>query len=151
MAKMVSFDIDDDLFKTYIFYSSVLALKVLAMSVLTARQRFTKMVFSNPEDAKGRKVAKVKYDDADVERVRRAHLNDLENIPLFTVVCFGYLLAKPNVFLATNLIRLFVASRIIHTLVYAVFVVRQPARFLAFAVGFATTIYMAIQVILTFL
>lgn len=80
----------------------------------------------------------------------RAHLNDLENIPLFIIVCFGYLLTSPNVYIATNLIRLFVASRIIHTIVYAVVVLPQPARGLSWFAGFATTIYMAIQVILSF-
>jgi len=121
--------------------------------------------------------SKVKYDDADIERVRRyiiinfiylllvniyiyiylkpnffcrAHLNDLENIPPFIIVCFGYLLTIPNVYIATNLIRLFVASRIIHTIVYAVVVLPQPARGLSWFAGFATTVYMAVQVILSF-
>lgn len=83
--------------------------------------------------------------------IYRAHLNDLENIPFFIIVCFGYVLTKPNVFFATNLIRLFVASRIFHTIVYAVFVIPQPARALAFGVGFVTTLYMAVQVILKFI
>jgi len=52
--------------------------------------------------------------------------------------------------IATNLIRLFVASRLIHTIVYAVFVLPQPARGLSWFAGFATTAYMAIQVILSF-
>jgi len=78
----------------------------------------------------------------------RAHLNDLENIPLFLFVCFGYLLTNPNIFIATNLIRLFVAGRIIHTIVYAVVVLPQPSRFLSWFVAYGITIYMAIQVIL---
>lgn len=41
---MFSFDVDDGLFETYIFYSAVLVLKVLAMTVLTAQQRYAKMV-----------------------------------------------------------------------------------------------------------
>lgn len=80
----------------------------------------------------------------------RAHLNDLENIPFFIIACFGYILTNPNVFIATNLIRLFVASRIIHTIVYAVIVLPQPARGLSWFLGYGTTIFMALQVILNF-
>ncbi|XP_022165210.1 microsomal glutathione S-transferase 1-like [Myzus persicae] len=147
---MVSFEVDEVLFRTYVFYTAVLVLKVLAMAPLTAKQRFAKMVFANPEDTKLTSKSKVKFDDPDVERVRRAHLNDLENIPLFIIVCFGYLLTNPNVFIATNLIRLFVASRIIHTIVYAVVVLPQPARGLSWFAGYATTVFMAVQVILSF-
>ncbi|XP_015370237.1 PREDICTED: microsomal glutathione S-transferase 1-like [Diuraphis noxia] len=147
---MVSFEVDEVLFRTYVFYTAVLVLKVLAMAPLTAKQRFAKMVFANPEDTKLNSKSKVKYDDADVERVRRAHLNDLENIPLFIIICFGYLLTNPNIYIATNLIRLYVASRIIHTIVYTVVVLPQPARGLSWFAGFATTIYMAVQVILSF-
>ncbi|XP_026817878.1 microsomal glutathione S-transferase 1-like [Rhopalosiphum maidis] len=144
----ISLEIDEGLFRTYVFYTAVLVLKVLAMAPLTAKQRFAKMVFANPEDAKMNSKSKVKYDDPDVERVRRAHLNDLENIPFFLFACFGYLLTSPNVYIATNLIRLFVASRIIHTIVYAVIVLPQPARGLSWFAGYATTLYMAVQVIL---
>lgn len=81
----------------------------------------------------------------------RAHLNDLENIPFFIFACFGYLCTNPNIFIATNLIRLFVASRIIYTIVYAVIVIPQPARGLSWGIGYATTIYMALQAILSFM
>ncbi|XP_025408679.1 microsomal glutathione S-transferase 1-like [Sipha flava] len=147
---MVFLDIDEGLYKIYLFYSSVLVLKVLAMAVLTARQRFSKLVFANPEDTILNKRSKVRFDDVDVERVRRAHLNDLENIPFFIIACFGYLQTNPNFFIAACLIRIFVASRIIHTIVYAVVVLPQPARGIAWGVGYAITIYMAVQVLLNF-
>lgn len=59
-------------------------------------------------------------------------------------------MTNPNVFIASNLIRLFVACRIMHTIVYAVVVLPQPARGLVWGIGFGTTIYMAIQVLLAF-
>ncbi|XP_050545143.1 microsomal glutathione S-transferase 1-like isoform X2 [Daktulosphaira vitifoliae] len=121
------------------------------MALLTARQRMIKKIFSNPEDINTLKNSKVKYDDVDIERVRRAHLNDLENIPFFVIACFGYLLTNPSIFLATNLIRLFVASRIFHTICYAVIVLPQPSRAIAFSMGFGVTIYMAVQTILYFI
>ncbi|XP_050421260.1 microsomal glutathione S-transferase 1-like [Adelges cooleyi] len=145
-----SFKVDEQLFKTYVFYSAILVLKVLAMALLTARHRFAKKIFMNPEDRLDR-TSKVKFDDPDIERVRRAHLNDLENIPFFIIACFGYILTNPNVFLATNLIRLFVGARILHTIVYAVVVLPQPSRAVAWFAGYGTTIYMAVQTILSFL
>lgn len=80
----------------------------------------------------------------------RAHLNDLENIPFFLIACFGYMLTKPNVFIATNLIRLFVMSRIMHTIVYCVIIVRQPARIVAWLLAYLVVIYMALRVVIYF-
>jgi len=60
-------------------------------------------------------------------------------------------MTKPNVFLATNLIRLFVASRIIYSIIYAVIGLRQPFRFLVWGIGYTMTIYMAVQTILHFI
>lgn len=75
----------------------------------------------------------------------RAHLNDLENIPIFIVICTVYLLTNPSLSLAANLIRIFTLARIAHTLVYAVVVVPQPARTVSFGIGYFITIYMALM------
>ncbi|RZF41478.1 hypothetical protein LSTR_LSTR000192 [Laodelphax striatellus] len=107
------------------------------MAPLTGRYRFTKRIFANPEDKLPRSI--VKYDDPDIERVRRAHLNDLENIPVFMVAALLYIATKPSYWLALNLFRTFTIARIIHTLVYAVVVIPQPARALAWVVGYAAT------------
>ncbi|XP_066997095.1 microsomal glutathione S-transferase 1 [Anabrus simplex] len=141
---------DNPVFAAYAFYASVLVLKMLAMSVLTARQRIKNKVFANPEDAVGLK-GKVKFDHPDVERVRRAHLNDLENIPTFLLVAILYVLTNPTPLIAINLFRAFTVARVVHTLVYAVVVVPQPARGLAWGIGYAITIYIAVQNVLFFL
>ncbi|XP_035913941.1 microsomal glutathione S-transferase 1-like isoform X2 [Anopheles stephensi] len=144
--------IDAEVFQTYLFWSSVLVMKMLLMSPLTSLTRVRKMAFANPEDASAvSKKLKPKLDDPDVERVRRAHLNDLENILPFFVIGFLYLLTNPAPFLAINLFRAVAVSRILHTLVYAVVVVPQPARFLAFMGGMVPTVYMTLQTILYFM
>jgi glutathione S-transferase len=81
----------------------------------------------------------------------RAHLNDLENISVFYVIGFIYTLTNPSVAWATLLFRVFTAARFIHTFVYAVFVVPQPARALSWATGFVITGYMAFKSIMHFL
>ncbi|XP_049298686.1 microsomal glutathione S-transferase 1 isoform X1 [Anopheles funestus] len=144
--------INPDVFKAYVFWSAVLAAKMLLMSPLTGLLRFKNKAFANPEDASAvSKKLKPKLDDPDVERVRRAHLNDLENILPFFVIGFLYLLTNPAPFLAVNLFRAVAVSRILHTLVYAVVVVPQPARFFAFVGAMAPNFYMALQTILYFM
>jgi len=146
IGDIISFN--NPLYSTYVFYSCVLVIKMILMSFLTGSLRKSKKVFSNPEDAKAQGV-KVRVDD-DVERVRRAHLNDIENIPLFLFVSGLYILTGPSVGLATILFRAFAAARIVHTIVYAVVVVPQPARGLAWGVGVVITLYMAISTLLFF-
>ncbi|XP_059474210.1 microsomal glutathione S-transferase 1-like [Neocloeon triangulifer] len=140
---------DNPLFALYAVHATILVLKMFLVTFLTGRQRFSKKAFANPEDVKG-KAAKVKLDDPDVERVRRAHLNDLENIPAFLFVSFLYVLTSPDLGLATNLFRAFTIARIVHTFVYAVKPLPQPSRALAFGVGLITTAYMALRVLLYF-
>ncbi|KAK0090640.1 hypothetical protein PV325_009383 [Microctonus aethiopoides] len=138
--------IRDDLMSEFAFFSSILVLKMLAMAFLTGRQRFSKKVFANPEDVRD-KSAKIKLDDEDVERVRRAHRNDLENILPWFIMTFVWLTTGPSSLLATILIRTFTFARIVHTLVYAV-VPLQPHRAIAFFVGFGITGYQAISTLI---
>lgn len=87
-----------------------------------------------------------------VECIRfRAHLNDLENITLFFVVAYIYLHTNPSEFLALNLIRVYTAARFIHTFVYAIVVIPQPARAFSWGAGYLITGYMAVKSILYFL
>ncbi|XP_065075228.1 microsomal glutathione S-transferase 1-like [Ochlerotatus camptorhynchus] len=141
--------VDPTILQSYIFWSSVLVLKMNIMSILTAMKRFAKKAFANPEDAP--KGTKVVLSDPDVERIRRAHQNDLESILPFFVMGFLYMFTNPSVVLATNLFRTVAIARIAHTLVYAVFVVPQPARALAWMIGFLCTGFMAVKTILAFL
>ncbi|XP_046400744.1 microsomal glutathione S-transferase 1-like [Ischnura elegans] len=141
---------DNPVFAAYALYSALLAIKMFAVVILTAKQRIKKQIFANPEDAKLHNKAKVKFDDPDIERIRRAHLNDLENIPMFWVVGLLYVLTNPQATVAINLFRLFFVARAIHTFVYAVVVFPQPARGLSFFVGVGVTAYMILHILLHF-
>merc|ERR1712012_356425 len=125
---------DPELMRTLAFYGGLLSVKTGLMSLLTVRQRMKKMVFPNPEDCSSPGLyhgGTVAFTDSDVERVRRAHRNDLENIGLFFVVSHFYLMTDPPAAVATNLIRVFACLRFCHTLIY-LNRVPQPGRFLAF-------------------
>ncbi|KAH0540551.1 microsomal glutathione S-transferase 1 [Cotesia glomerata] len=138
--------IREELLKEFGFWSTVLVVKILIMAILTARQRFAKKVFSNPEDRMD-KSSKITTEDPDVERVRRAHQNDLENILPWFVMTLIWLTTGPSKFLAVTLIRTFTFARIIHTIAYAIFAV-QPYRAIAFFVGYGITIYEAISTLI---
>ncbi|KOC59381.1 Microsomal glutathione S-transferase 1 [Habropoda laboriosa] len=141
--------IQPDLIKTFAFRGSILALKLVAVVGLTARYRMKKRIFINPDDAAFVKGAKIANNDPDIERVRRAHLNDLENIPLWFFVTFLWLTTGPAMWLATILIRTFVLARIVHTLAYAV--VALPYRALSFFVGMGITIFQTISTLLYYI
>lgn len=143
---MVSFTLSDPLFAGYCFYAAVLALKMLVMSPLTARFRLSKGIFSNPEDTKLHPKGHVTLADPDVERVRRAHRNDLENIPVFLFMAPLYLMTSPSHAVALIMFRVFTLARILHTVVYLC-QVRQPARGLCFFVGMVVNVFMCVQVI----
>ncbi|XP_021706344.1 microsomal glutathione S-transferase 1 [Aedes aegypti] len=144
--------VNPELLRTYAFWSVILVAKMLLMSLFTTMTRIRKMAFINPEDVKSiSPKLKPKVDDPDVERVRRAHRNDLENILPFFVVAFLYLLTNPDPWLATQLIRAAAAGRIVHSLVYAVMPVPQPARLFSFGVTLLVTVYMIVQCALYFM
>ncbi|NXC13359.1 MGST1 transferase, partial [Corythaeola cristata] len=110
--------------------------------------------FVNPEDlstfGKGEGVKKYLRTDADVERVRRGHLNDLENIVPFLGVGLLYALSGPELSTALLHFRIFAAARICHTFVYLI-ALPQPSRGLSWAVGYGVTILMAYRVLKTVL
>jgi len=91
--------------------------------------------------------AKVVYDDPDVERVRRAHLNDLENIVPWFIITYLWLETGPSPWLAKTLIRTFVLSRITHTISY-IFLSQQPMRAISFFVAFGIMGFEAFKTLL---
>ena len=83
---------------------------------MTGFYRVTRRSFLNPEDANGvvgddpekikkalawvetvfSVVSKVHSENDDVERVVRAHRNDLENIPIFMILALLYVTTNPD-------------------------------------------------------
>jgi len=136
-------NLSNPVFANYVFYGSIVSSKMIAMSFLTAAKRIKNGIFANPEDAKMYK--KVVVTDEAVERVRRNHLNDLENIPIFLILALFYVTINPSPSTALWHFRIFTASRIIHTLSYQLGL--QPFRGLAFGVGVFTCASMLVQIL----
>ncbi|HVU00791.1 MAG TPA: MAPEG family protein [Polyangiaceae bacterium] len=96
----------------------------------------------NPEDVRvypGASVVDVERPE--VQRVKRAHLNLLENSVPFFVVGFLFALTRPGLLTASTLYGVFVASRVVHAAVYLGG--RQPVRSAAWFVGVAAVVVMA--------
>jgi glutathione S-transferase len=117
-----------------------LALKMLVLAALTSRARLAKRVFASPEDYAAQRLAPSVERDADVERHRRAHRNDLENILPFCVVGAIYAATEPSAAGAWLCLAGFAVARTLHT----VFYLRSamPHRTLAYAYGYAATLWM---------
>uniref|UniRef100_A0A0B8RXL9 Microsomal glutathione S-transferase 1 n=1 Tax=Philothamnus irregularis TaxID=1899461 RepID=A0A0B8RXL9_9SAUR len=143
--------LDNDITLAFIRYGTMVVVKMMLMSTITAFFRMKKKAFVNPEDTasfgKGENAKKYLRTDHDVERVRRIHLNDLENIIPFLFAGFFY--SFSGVPLSTALLhyRIFLGSRILHTIAYLV-PLPQPARALAWMAGYLVTFSMMYKIVM---
>jgi glutathione S-transferase len=116
--------LQNPLLATYAIAASLMILKAVAMSWLTViRMMQEKGGYRSPEDL--RKTPLNPNPDPTqlapnerVERVRRIHLNDLENIPFFLVSGLLFVLSDPPLWLAWLLLYGYVLSRLLHFVAY---------------------------------
>ena len=137
-------------FSSYVFYSSVVIVKMMLMSLLTAAKRMASGTFVTQEDADimfGKGKVKPAFGKENIEKVRRNHRNDLENIPPFVMLGLLYVLSQPAPSAALWHFRLFAAFRILHTVCYQGSI-PQPSRAIAFVGGLGVCISMAAQLLL---
>ncbi|CAF2859961.1 unnamed protein product [Rotaria sp. Silwood2] len=116
---------------------------------MTNKNKIVKKAFVNPEDVATRKIKNLAptTSDPDVERIRRNHLNDIENIIPFVLIGFCYIVCNPDPHMALWHFRLFFFSRVFHTISYQI-PLPQPSRAVAFFIGLIATVSMAIQVLI---
>nr|BAS29961.1 microsomal glutathione S-transferase 1 [Cyprinus carpio] len=134
MADLMS----NDMFLAFSKYATIVVLKMMFMAPLTGYFRITRK-----EDRK-----KMLQTNPDVERVRRCHQNDLENIISFVVIGLLYAFTGPDLSTALLHFQVFVGSRFIHTVSYLL-ALPQPSRGLSWVVGIITTFSMAYRVLTT--
>jgi glutathione S-transferase len=121
---MGEFTVQNPLFVTYAIAATVMILKVVSMSWLTvARMMSVRGGFRSPEDLKKTPLnpephpAQLEHNEH-VERIRRIHLNDLENIPFFLVAGLLFVMTGPPLLLAQALLYGYVLSRLLHFVAY---------------------------------
>ena len=121
---MDTLNLQNPLFATYVIAATIMILKAVSMSWLTVLQMFrVNGGYRSPEDVKKTLMnPKASPDQTQpneaVERIRRIHLNDLENIPFFLVAGLFFVLTQPSLLLAQVLLYGYVATRMLHFLAY---------------------------------
>ncbi len=121
---MEKLSFQNPLFATYAIAASLMILKAICMSWLTVvRMMSEKGGYRSPEDLRKTLInpspnSKQLEPNAKVDRVRRIHLNDLENLPFFLVAGFLYILTQPSLVLAQCLLYGYVVSRLLHFAAY---------------------------------
>jgi glutathione S-transferase len=121
---MPTLSLQDPLVSTYAIAAAIMILKAVSMSWLTvARMVQEKGGFRSPEDLRKTPLNPDPHPrqlepNEKVERIRRIHLNDLENIPFFLAAGFLYILTEPPLLLARLLLFGYVATRLLHFAAY---------------------------------
>ena len=148
MSDLISFD--NPVFSKFAFYSGIVLSKTMLMSGLIGHQRGKhKYPPPNPEDFKLLRIPvrdlNVTPNDT-VERTRRCHRNDLENVIPFVLIGLLYVTTNPDPTTAAWHFRIFTGFRIFHTFAYLM-VLPRPSRGIGFLGGFLATVSMAISVL----
>ncbi|XP_071768081.1 prostaglandin E synthase [Centroberyx gerrardi] len=138
--------IRNEVFSCFVFYGVLLVVKMYVIAILTGQVRLRKKAFANPEDSLRHGGLEFNREDPDVERCRRAHRNDLENILPFLFLGAVYSLTGPSLAVARLHFVVFFIARVVHTVAYLL-ALRAPTRSLAYTVGQVPCVSMALQVL----
>ncbi len=121
---MDTLSLHNPVFATYVIAGTIMILKAASMSWLTVvRMIQVNAGFRNPEDTKQTLLnpnANPQQNEPHeaVERIRRMHLNDLENIPFFLAAGFLFVLTGPSPLLAQGIFYSYVVTRFLHFIAY---------------------------------
>lgn len=117
--------IENPVFCTYAIAASLMVLKIMGQGWMTVyRMLKSDSGLASPEDLqvgminKNPRPEQLEVNDY-VDRSRRMHRNDLENIPAFLAIGLIFVVISPPLIAAKILMYGFVATRLIHSVVYA--------------------------------
>jgi len=147
---------ESPIFVTYAVASALMVLKVMGQGWMTVyRMLRSNSGLASPEDLRAGPINK-KPDPSQLEvndyvdRSRRLHRNDLENIPAFWIAGLLFVLTNPPLILAQLLMYGFVVARAAHFVAYAT---RQTheVRATFYTIGSLIVIYMALHALFVLL
>lgn len=143
----------DQVFATYAIAAAIMILKAVAMSWLTVVQ-MTRVNggFRAPEDLRKTRLnpnpnANQTQPNESVDRIRRIHLNDLENIPFFLAAGFLWVLTKPSLLEAQIVLYAYVITRLLHFAAY-LSARSHDVRAMLWTPGSLIIIYMAVRTLM---
>lgn len=147
---MTLFSLTNPVFETYVIAAALMVLKVMGQGWMTVyRMMKSNSGLASPEDVQ-RGILNKSPDPAQldrndyVDRSRRMHRNDLENIPAFWVVGLLFVAVNPALWLAQVLMYGFVLARAAHFVAYATKQTHE-IRATFYTTGSLIVIYMALH------
>ncbi|CAG5867653.1 unnamed protein product [Menidia menidia] len=135
-------------FSCFVFYAVLLVIKMYVIAIITGQVRLRKKAFANPEDALRHGGLQYHREDPYVERCRRAHMNDLENILPFLFLGAIYSMTGPSLWVARIHFLVFFLGRVLHSVAYLL-ALRAPTRSVAYTVAQIPCVSMAVQILMT--
>ena len=144
---------ENPVFVTYMITAAIMILKIMGQGWMTVyRMLKSDSGMVNPEDLqvglinKDPRPEQLEVNDY-VDRSRRMHRNDLENIPAFLACGLLFVAAGPALLLANILMYSFVVARLAHAVAYASKQTHE-VRATLYTIGSVVVIVMAIYVLL---
>ena len=122
---MDALSLSNPVFATYAITASLMVLKIMGQGWITvARMIKNDAGLINPEDLKPGPANRNPRPEQlqtleDVDRSRRIHRNDIENIPAFLAIGLLFVLIDPPLAAARCLMWSFVVTRLLHTIAYS--------------------------------
>jgi len=145
---MVRLSLENPVFVTYMIASAIMVLKLMGQGWITVyRMLKVSAGYASPEDLQ-QGLINTSPDPSQLEvneyvdRSRRMHRNDLENIPAFWIAGLLFVAVNPAVWLAQVLMYGFVAARLGHFWAYATKQTHE-IRATFYSIGSLIVIYMA--------
>ena len=136
---------DSPAFGAYAVASVIVGLQLIALAGWTGTVRTMRKTFVNPEDAALNKGTAVDVEHPDVQRVKRAHQNAIENAIPFFAIGLLYVLTGGSKLGGQVYFGTFAAVRVLHSIFYLWG--KQPFRTMMFGIGVLATIGMAVHVL----
>ena len=122
---MTAFSMNNPVFVTYVIAASIMILKLMGQGWMTVyRMLKADAGLASPEDVRpglinrNPRPEQLEVNDY-VDRSRRMHRNDLENIPGFLGAGLLFVAVGPSLLLANILMYSFVGARALHAIAYA--------------------------------
>lgn len=147
---------DNPVFATYAIAAALMVLKIMGQGWMTVyRMMKSHSGLASPEDVqlgllnKHPNPKQLAVNDY-VDRSRRMHRNDLENIPAFLAVGLIFVTIDPPIWLAQVALYGFVLARLAHFVAYATKQTHE-VRATFYTIGSSLVIYMALHILWAFL
>lgn len=147
-----SYNLQNPVFLVYMIAAALMILKLMVQGWMTVyRMIKSDSGLLNPEDLMPGPANRNPHPQQlqlseYVDRSRRIHRNDLENILPFLAAGLLFVAVRPSLLLASILMGTFVVARLLHTAAY-LSKQRHEIRAVLFTIGSLIVIYMAIHVL----